>query len=73
VAVAGDGYPARKAIPIPFGAPNGAAHTGVNPEVASTENKPQRPSPLIRDEGTRVCRSLIDEAYPSGGVVGTAR
>ncbi len=34
---------------------------------------PQRPSPLVQDEGTRVCRRLTEEAYPSGGVVGTAR
>ena len=46
---------------------------GVNPEVAPTKNKPQRPSPLIRDEGRRLCCSLTDAAYPSGGVVGTAR
>ncbi len=34
---------------------------------------PQRPSPLLQDEGTRVGRRLTDETYSSGGVVGTAR
>jgi hypothetical protein len=33
----------------------------------------QRPSLLLWDEGSRVCRRLTDEAYLSGGVVGTAR
>jgi hypothetical protein len=37
------------------------------------KKEPQRPSPLIRDEGSRMCRRLTEETYPSGGVVGTAR
>ena len=33
----------------------------------------RRLSPLGVGEGSRMCRRLIDEAYPSGGVVGAAR
>ena len=33
----------------------------------------RRPSPLRRGEGSRMCRRLTGETYPSGGVVGTAR
>ena len=43
------------------------------PTGGPDKNKPQRPSLLVLDEGNRICRRLTDEAYPSGGVVGTAR
>ena len=43
------------------------------PNGGPDKNKPQRPSFLVSDEGSRVCRRLADETYPSGGVVGTAR
>ena len=43
------------------------------PRGGPDKNKPQRPSPLLWDQGSRVCRRLTDEAYLSGGVVGTAR
>ena len=35
--------------------------------------KYRRPSHLGVGEGSRMCRRLTDETYPSGGVVGTAR
>ncbi len=43
------------------------------PNGGPDKNKPQRPSLLLSDEGNRIYRRLTNEAYPSGGVVGTAR
>jgi len=45
------------------------AVTKVNPEVASTNNRLRRPSPLCRGEGSMRCRKLTDAAAHSGGVV----
>ena len=36
-------------------------------------NRVRRPSLLVWDEGSMVCRRLTDAVYHSGGVVGAAR